>query len=252
MKPVFYRHEGLNELEEKHGQLRPMLVFSGLWGHCDKKGRFQWKPKTLKLDILPFVSFDMAETLGLLADSGFIRRYSSDGKEYGVIESFGDHQRISGKESQEPELYPEPPETSGEASAKHPRSEGEATGIAGREGKGREEEGNGYVGPKPDVSSLGKEFRKQAREIIAFLNQRAGRNFDLDGVNADHVVARLKDGESVEVCKALIALKVREWKGDEKMVKYLRPETLFGRTKFASYKGEIGSDAIESIFEGAK
>ena len=50
-------------------------------------------------------------------------------------------------------------------------------------------------GLSPDVHQLSKnsELQKQASEVIAFLNLKAGRNFDLNGANAAHVVARLKD-----------------------------------------------------------
>ena len=243
IKPDFFRHEELQDLEAAHPGKYPMLVFAGLWGHCDKAGRFEWKPRMLKLDILPFLPFDMTETLNLLVASGFIVRYSADGGEYGVIPSFGDHQRIGGKEAQEAERFPEPPETNSEATVKQPGSTGEAVGIAGREGKGKE--GNGDTsGSSPDPvspASKAQALRKQAAEVIGFLNSKAGRNFDLNGANADHVIARLREGETTEDLRAVIAMKCREWKGDEKMAQYLRPETLFARKKFASYKGMLGA-----------
>lgn len=100
------------------------------------------------------------------------------------------------------------------------------------------------VGLKPDVASVAKqkngELRKAAAEVIGFLNAKAGRTFDTNGANADHVIARLRDGETLGDLRAVIALKCREWKSDEKMADYLRPETLFNRTKFASYKGKLG------------
>jgi len=242
VKPSFFRHEGLQDLEAANPGKYPMLVFEGLWGHCDKAGRFEWRPRMLKLDILPFLNFDMTETLNLLVASGFIRRYSADGGEYGVIPSFEDHQRINGKEAQEPEMYPAPPETDSEASVNKRGSTGEAVETTGREGKGRGREED--VGLAPDATMPAKqksqELRKAAAGIIAFLNEKAGRNFDLNGANADLVIARLKDGETVEDLRAVIALKCREWGGDEKMAKYRRPETLFNRTKFATYKGELG------------
>jgi hypothetical protein len=56
-------------------------------------------------------------------------------------------------------------------------------------------------------------------------------------------VARLKSktGVSVEDCKAVIDAQVSEWAGDPKMRKFLRPETLFNRTKFAGYLGALGT-----------
>lgn len=142
IKPEFFRHEGLQDLEAENPGAYVMLVFAGLWGHCDKAGRFRWRPRTLKLDILPFLNFDMGKTLALLKESGFIRHYTVGSDQYGEIPSFQDHQRIGGKEAQEPEKYPAP---TSEAPEKQLGSTGEALGIAGREGKGREreKEGNG-------------------------------------------------------------------------------------------------------------
>lgn len=140
VKPDFFRHEALQDLEAANIGKYPMLVFEGLWGHCDKAGRFEYRPRTLKLDILPFLPFDMAETLEILCDAGFIERYEVDCKEYGLIKSFQDHQRIGGKEATEPEKYPEPP-------SNELGSNGEATGnqLGLQEGKGREgnKEGKG-------------------------------------------------------------------------------------------------------------
>lgn len=146
VKPEFFRHEGLQDLEAANVGKYPMLVFEGLWGHCDKAGRFEWRPRTLKLDILPFLPFDMAETLGLLADAGFIERYEVGGKAYGLVKSFAEHQRLSGKEAQEPEKFPEPSVKTrgsvGECPGEETGSNGEATGKhpVAQEGKGREEE----------------------------------------------------------------------------------------------------------------
>lgn len=158
IKPEFFRHEGLQDLEAANPGAYVMLVFAGLWGHCDKAGRFEWKPRTLKLDILPFLDFDMAATLEILARAGQVRRYESNGKQYGVIESFADHQRIGGKEAQEDAKHPEPTECFTDASPVEAGKEtGEATGKQRglQEGKGRgrgngrerEQEGNGIVTP---------------------------------------------------------------------------------------------------------
>lgn len=144
IKPEFFRHEGLQDLEREHPGSYVMLTFAGLWTLCDKAGRFEWRPRTIKLDVLPFLDFDMGSTLMLLERFSFVSRYVHEGKEYGFIPSFTDHQRINGKEAQEPAKYPEPVEilectsrgSIGEALGKQSRSQ---------EGKGREreEEGNG-------------------------------------------------------------------------------------------------------------
>lgn len=140
VKPEFFRHEGLQDIEAANPGAHCMLVFAGLWGHCDKGGVFEWRPRTLKLDILPFLEFDMADTLAILESAGFVQRYEAEGKTYGVVPTFEEHQRIGGKELQEPVKHPR---SNGEAPEKQRGSNGEAIGIAGREGKGREKEGKG-------------------------------------------------------------------------------------------------------------
>lgn len=155
VKPEFFRHEGLQDLEAANPGKYPMLVFAGLWTACDKAGRFEWKPRTLKLDLLPFLPFDMADTLALLESAGQVVRYEVDGREYGHIPSFEEHQRIAGKEAQAPAKYPAPASeqtgqmqgSTGEAPEKHP---GAQEGKGREEEKEREEEGNGD--PAPDAS----------------------------------------------------------------------------------------------------
>ncbi len=100
-KPDFFRHEKLQDLETENPGKYPMLVFEGLWTLCDNQGVFLYKPKHIKLDILPFLPFDMAETLNILVTAGFIQRYSFEGNEYGYIPTFLKHQRLTGKEATE-------------------------------------------------------------------------------------------------------------------------------------------------------
>jgi uncharacterized phage protein (TIGR02220 family) len=94
--------------------------------------------------------------------------------------------------------------------------------------------GKDTVGQKPDV-------RQQAKEVLNFLNSKTGRNYEAVPANLELILARLKEGATVDDLRAVVAKKCREWAGDEKMAPYLRPATLFGRTKFAQYKGEIGA-----------
>lgn len=138
IKPEFFRHEGLQDLEIANPGKYPMMVFEALWGHCDSKGRFEWKPRTLKLDILPFLPFDMTVTLEILESAGMIHRYTVDSKEYGYIDTFEKHQRLTGKEATEGEKFPAP---ISESTGKHWGNIGEIP--ESQEGKGREKEGKG-------------------------------------------------------------------------------------------------------------
>ncbi len=176
VKPDFFRHEGLQDLEAAHPKLKPMLVFAGLWGHCDKEGRFEWRPRQLKLDILPFLDFDMNETLYALEQGGFIIRYEVQGKHYGIVPTFGDHQRISGKEAQEEAKHPPLPKvktkkqvgSDGEANEQRERPSGNIPVSLGREGKGvQEEEGNTGSAPEvaPREENVSRETRKRGTRL---------------------------------------------------------------------------------------
>lgn len=142
IKPEFFRHEALQDLEIANPGKYPMMVFEALWGHCDSKGRFEWKPRMLKLDILPFLPFDMAETLSILENAGMLHRYSVYGKEYGLIDTFEKHQRLSGKELTEGEKFPAP---CGEELVKQSGSVGEIPESQEWKGREKEEEGKGVV-----------------------------------------------------------------------------------------------------------
>ena len=77
-----------------------------------------------------------------------------------------------------------------------------------------------------------------AKEILTWLNDKAGRTYRPTTVNLDFIRARLKDGMQGWQLKAIVSRKTREWAGTEQS-KYLRPATLFNRTKCEQYLGEL-------------
>ena len=92
--------------------------------------------------------------------------------------------------------------------------------------------------PSPKPKNYTVELRSTARRLLEFLNEKAGRSFRPVPATMDPIIARLREGATEANCRGVIARKVREWLGDPKMAKFLRPETLFNRTKFESYLGE--------------
>ena len=71
--------------------------------------------------------------------------------------------------------------------------------------------------------------------IIAYLNEKAGTKYKASTPKTKTAIhARMSEGFTVDDFKTVIDKKCAEWLGDEKMEKYLRPETLFG-TKFEGY-----------------
>ena len=78
-------------------------------------------------------------------------------------------------------------------------------------------------------------------EIINYLNDVAGKNFRPTTKKTKNLIkARWNEGFRFEDFKTVIDNKVKDWKQDPHMNKYLRPETLFG-TKFESYLNEQSS-----------
>ncbi|EIP96852.1 hypothetical protein OpiT1DRAFT_01277 [Opitutaceae bacterium TAV1] len=166
IKPEFYKHEDIAAL---HPLTR--ILFTGLWSMADCAGRLEDRPRRIKVEVLPYDDHDVDAALDDLASAGFIVRYSVDGVSIIQVVNFEKHQRLSGKEADHASELPPPPcpprkqqqGSNGEASGKHPEcdrettgnhsgstreksgSNGEAPGIPGKEGKGKE--GKGYRAP---------------------------------------------------------------------------------------------------------
>jgi hypothetical protein len=121
VKPELFKHEDLFDAEQ-NSKLPLRLAFIGLFTVADREGRFKWRPRTLKLDVLPHDFIDFAAVLDALERAGFIERYEVGGETYGWIPTFTKHQRFSGKESEaKSQLPPPPPQGStGEVPGKHP------------------------------------------------------------------------------------------------------------------------------------
>ena len=84
--------------------------------------------------------------------------------------------------------------------------------------------------------------KKAANEIISCLNEKTKKHYKANTPKTVRLIrARLKEGFTVEDFKAVIEKKCDDWLGNEKMERYLRPETLFG-TKFDGYLNETPID----------
>lgn len=88
-----------------------------------------------------------------------------------------------------------------------------------------------------DISS-GKPDRIPYAEIVDYLNEKTDRQFKSTTKKTQSLIrARLNEGWEVEHFKTVIDNKVAQWKDDNEMQRYLRPDTLFG-TKFEGYLNE--------------
>lgn len=102
-----------------------------------------------------------------------------------------------------------------------------------------------------------KEHSKEASEVLSYLNNKNGSNYQLVGTSLKMIDSILKQGYSVNDCITVINKKYDEWHGTE-MQQYLRPMTLFGN-KFDTYLNqpvikkqsnyEKTSDKLTELFE---
>jgi uncharacterized phage protein (TIGR02220 family) len=98
--------------------------------------------------------------------------------------------------------------------------------------------------PEPSLNRQ-EPVMSRAADVLAYLNEKTRRNYQAVPANLSLINGRLKEGASVDQCKAVIDAKAGEWGDDPKWSKYLRPATLFNPTKFAQYAGEL-KDGVEA------
>lgn len=87
IKPSFFTNDEL-------GDVNPLarLLFIGMWTIADFKGCFEYKPKRLKVQLLPYDDCDIEELVTDLEKSGFISKYTVQGRQYIKALNFTKHQ----------------------------------------------------------------------------------------------------------------------------------------------------------------
>ena len=84
------------------------------------------------------------------------------------------------------------------------------------------------------IKDLGKTKHKELWIPIVYLNQVANKRYKFVDKTKRLLLARFKEGYTLEDFKQVIDIKTTEWKDSPEFSKYLRPETLFG-SKFDGY-----------------
>lgn len=82
-----------------------------------------------------------------------------------------------------------------------------------------------------------------AKNALEYLNNKAGKKFRDTDANLSFILERIKEGYELADFKKAVDNQVVEWGGDEKMNKFLRPSTLFQKSKFDSYVNNHRSGA---------
>ena len=81
--------------------------------------------------------------------------------------------------------------------------------------------------------------------IISYMNNALNKKYKHSSKKTNALItARRNENFTIEDFKKVIDVKNREWKNDEKMKKFLRPETLFGQ-KFETYLNEWTEDVYK-------
>ncbi len=95
IKPSFFQNEQL-------GELTPIerLAFIGMWTIADFKGCLEFRPKRLKIQLMPYDECDFEKIAINLDKSGLIRNYSVQGQRYIKIVNFVKHQNPHKNERQ--------------------------------------------------------------------------------------------------------------------------------------------------------
>lgn len=223
IKPGFYKNEQLAACS-----VWARYIFPGLWMLADREGRLEDRPLRIKAELLPFDGESVEPLLSELQANGLIVRYKKNGASYIEIPGFTRHQA---------------PHYSEKASVIPPKDSGSCNAIKeGENGKTPfltpPDSLNPYsLNPEKDI--VGMNPNGAASEVLNFLNEKTGRAYEPVKANLQLIQARLREGASVADLRAVIAMKCREWKGDPKMEKFLRPLTLFRASNFAQYKGEL-------------
>lgn len=105
---------------------------------------------------------------------------------------------------------------------------------------------------KDKIREEKKREDNSVRELVDYLNKKANKNYSYKTDNTVKLLnARLVD-YSIEQIKNVIDSKCSDWLDDEKMNRFLRPETLFNKTKFENYINECsgGSGKIKFYTQG--
>ena len=128
-----------------------------------------------------------------------------------------------------------------EAGSKPKQKEAKASKSKQNETNGNKEKEKEKEKEKKD----NKEILSSAASVLDALNRNAGRHFKPTEGTLKPIVARLREGRTVEECLEIVRKQVKAWKDDKRMTAYLRPETLFSSSHFDSYLNAPEPESID-------
>lgn len=206
LKPKFFKNGDLFDAERESGfPLR--VAYAGLWCVADREGRFEWKPREIKTDVLPYDDVDMAMVLQALAKYGFIFKYKCAGKEYGFIPTFKTHQFINKNEAQS--TIPAPSENSNSPSEHQsgPEIQGEYTGTSDTGLSDTRHKTQGSSAPQADAPPSKPELVVEPNKVIGTAKKQArGTRWPSEAVVSEDWI---REGEMRRIEHGLAPLDLR-------------------------------------------
>ena len=93
IKPQFWLDENLGSIKRE-----ARMLYIGLWNLSDDRGVFEWRPARIRIEIFPYdddiKTPDIEEWLQTLIQIGNVIYFEENGKPYGYIPTFLEHQEI--------------------------------------------------------------------------------------------------------------------------------------------------------------
>lgn len=245
IKPEFWISEQVAELSTT-----ARLLFIGMWNFCDDQGVHPASYKSLKMEIFPgddLTATDIARLVGELVKQKLVLEYEAQGKQYWLVTGWH-HQKIDKPNKK----YPLPPAgftpKFDDHSANGSRTVDDHLPEEGKVREGIVVESTTLV--ESDASTAGangqkpKTFKPDSAAVIAYLNEKTGRNFRPEAKgNITPIAARFKENYTLDDFRAVIDFKVKAWLHDPERSEYLRPETLFCAKHFDGYLNAARSTA---------
>lgn len=215
------------------------LLFTWMIPHTDDFGRVDGNPEVIKALVMPFSKRkpeDFVKAIKQMEEFGLISWYEESQKI--VIEVVNSDEHQSGLLSKRTKSrFPNRTESSKNFSEFLGTSQNYLSNLT----KPNLTKPNLYLSGKPDPHPQ-VSLKKEAGEVLEFLNMKMGRNYRLVDTNIKLVEARLQSGISLQDLKCIIAKKCREWRDNPKMEEYLRPKTLFNKVNCEQYLGELHTE----------
>jgi phage replication O-like protein O len=99
----------------------------------------------------------------------------------------------------------------------------------------------------PETPVPERNLEEEAKEVLAYLNTKKGRSYR----NPKDILARLRDGGTVEQCKQIIDTKSQD-PHFERNAKFFNPETLFRKCHWDTYLNERPEDYLDERRRGER